>query len=465
MNRDVKTNKFRPLFLVALLLSALGACRSDHVRRAIDDRRSQLFEPGEMKGGAQADENATEETSGIQVPSLDSATLGDYTKYGLTMNAGVHSAFEKWRAAMERITQVTALPDPRFTFGQFVESVQTRTGPQENTFGLSQTFPWFGKLETRGEVQMQEANRLWAVVIGKQLAVELEIRSAFFEYAYLAQAVRITKENLVLLKRLEPVAQRKIQGGGGQDDLIRLQVEIGKVENEIETLQKFRQPLSTRIRAAINWPGSMLLPWPAKISDADRVYNIGTLKENLLRLNPELAALREEAEKHAKRAELANLDRWPDLTLGANYIATDNATMGGVAGSGDDPLLFTLSFNIPIQTRKYDAAEQEALASRAAAVAALAQKENDLFASLDLQAYKLDDAFRQVALYRDSLLPRARQALEVTEVAYRAGSASFTDLIDSQRVLLAFEKSSERARANYEQALAALKALCGGVIK
>ena len=101
----------------------------------------------------------------------------------------------------------------------------------------------------------------------------------------------------------------------------------------------------------------------------------------------------------------------------------------------------------------------------AGAIAALAQKENDLFASFDLAAYKLDDAFRQVALYRESLLPRARQALEVTEVAYRGGTATFTDLIDSQRVLLNFQTSDERSRANYEQALAAIEAICGEPIR
>ncbi len=460
--------RFSSVVGLLVLVSALGSCRSDGVSRAIESRRTQLFGPSgsqSIMGDSDGMHAEGEEVPQIQEPAAEAADLEIYTRYGLSKNAGLRSAFERWRSAMERILQVSTLPDPRFTFGQYIESVETRTGPQENTFALSQTFPWFGKLETRGEVQRQEANKRWAEVLAKQLAVELEIRDAFYEYSYLFEAVRITEDNLVLLKRLEPIAQRKIQGGGSQDDLIRLQVEIGKIENDVETLKKFRRPLSARLRAAMNWRGDNPLPWPKSKSKADQSFSLPMLKDRILKSNPDLLALHEEAEKQALRIELADLDRYPDFTLGANYIATDTARSSGVSGSGDDPFIFTLSFNIPIQRAKYDAAENEARAARAAAIASIRQRENDLFSSLDLQSYKLDDAFRQVALYRDSLLPRARQALEVTEVAYRAGTASFTDLIDSQRVLLTFDKAYERARANYEQALAAIEALCGEKIR
>lgn len=447
---------------LCLLIVSLTACRSTWIDEELDRRHRELY--GATRSNAAGRQTDVEDAS-PPPPSAEESDLASYLRYGLAMNAGLRAAFDKWRSAMEVIPQVTALPDPRFTFGQFVESIETRTGPQENTFGLSQTFPWFGKLEARGEVQAQEANRLWAIVTGRRLAVEREIRDAFHEYAYLAEAVRISEDNLALLKRLEPVVQRKIQGGAGQDDLLRLQVEIGKIENDLETLKKFRGPLSSRLRAVMNWRGSDLLPWPKRQEAIPRAVKTETLRGLLLQENPELAALREEVKKQAAAIELAELEGWPDFTLGANYIATDSARMSGVSGSGDDPLLFTLSFNIPIQRGKYDAAIREARAARASALGALRQKENDLFATLDLEAYKLDDAMRQIALYRDSLLPRARQALEVTEVSYRGGTATLTDLIDSQRVLLAFEKAFERARADYEQAVATLEALCGGRIR
>lgn len=449
--------------LLAALLTVLTACRSSWIDEEIGHRRSELF--GNQPETAAEARDPTDESMPQISPPDATASVSAYVRYGLVMNAGVRSAFDRWRAAMEVIPQITALPDPRFTFGQFVESVETRTGPQEQTFGLSQTFPWFGKLEARGNVQAQEANRLWAAVRGRQLAVEREIRDAYHEYAYLAEAVGITSDNLALLRRLEPVVQRKIQGGDGQEDLLRLQVEIGKIENDLQSLERFRNPLCGRLRAAMNWPGTELLPWPKQPDTPPREFPSDALRTLLVESNPDLEALRQEVRKHSAAIDLAELEGWPDVTLGANYIATDAARMAGVAGSGDDPLVFSLSFNIPIQRGKYDAAIREARAAKSAAIGALQQKENDLLASLDLEVYRLDEALRQIALYRDSLLPRARQALEVTEVSYRAGTASLTDLIDSQRILLAFEKAFQRARADYEQTIASLDALCGGRIQ
>jgi len=391
--------------------------------------------------------------------------LDVWVRQGILNNAGLRAAFEKWRAAMERIPQVTALPDPRFTFSYYVENVETRTGPQETAFGLSQTFPFFGKLETRGDIQAKEAERLWALLENQRLQVVEEIKNAYYEYAYLALAVRITEENLALLERLEPVVQRRIQGAGGQDELLRLQVEIGKIENDLDTLRKYRSPLSERLRAAMNRPGRDPLPWPEAKREDLPTLDKETLFQALERGNPELRALRLAIEREKERIDLAELDGLPDFTLGANYIQTGSARSPGANGSGDDPLIFSFSMNLPIWRSKYDAAVREAAAGRAAAISALVQRGNDLRARLDLEFYRYDDALRQVRLYELTLLPRARQALEVVETAYRAGRAGIIDLIDSQRTLLAFQLARERAGADGWQAMAALEALSGGDLR
>ena len=78
--------------------------------------------------------------------------------------------------------------------------------------------------------------------------------------------------------------------------------------------------------------------------------------------------------------------------------------------------------------------------------------------------FKLDDSFRQISLYKDTLLPRARQSYEVSLVSYRAGKISILDLIDSERSLLKFELSYWKANSAYEKSLADLEAICGGAI-
>jgi len=66
-----------------------------------------------------------------------------------------------------------------------------------------------------------------------------------------------------------------------------------------------------------------------------------------------------------------------------------------------------------------------------------------------------------VDLFRDTLVPKARQSLKATEAAFRAGNANFVDLVDAERVLLEFQLSQERALADQAQHVARLEMLVG----
>jgi len=82
---------------------------------------------------------------------------------------------------------------------------------------------------------------------------------------------------------------------------------------------------------------------------------------------------------------------------------------------------------------------------------------------VDLQTalYKLRNAQRQIDLYANILIPKAKQSVEVTQTAYSAEDASFLDLIDAERVLLNFQNGYYRSVADFGQALAAIEAKVG----
>ncbi len=401
-----------------------------------------------------------------QAPELgEGADLNTYIRYGLYHNPSIRAAFEWWRAAAARVPQVSALPDPRFSWAYFVEPIETRTGPQDNRFSLSQTFPWFGKLDQAGEVAARDAESMWWKVEARRVEVVREIRHAFFDYAYLARDIQITEDNLTLLNSLEPVIQRRIQAGASQVDLLQLQVEIGEMENTLQSLQQYRPALSARLSAALNHRTRNPLPWPELVEPEFLPVDQEALEDGLTNDNPELRELRERIRREESRERLADLEGWPDFTVGVDYFDTGEALLPGTPGSGDDPWAVTLSLNLPIFRGKYDAMVEEARRSSSAAHAELDDKGNALLAQLQMVLYGLDDAARQIALYSQSLIPRAEQSLRVTETAYRGGTATFLDLINGQRALLAFEQTYWRACKDYEQSLADLEALTGGELR
>jgi outer membrane protein TolC len=443
-----------------LLAGLLASCASDLDRPLVAERTRQLYRDSDRWTGSAA-------LSRREVlPKLDEdSDLETYLRFGLLNNPGLRAAFDRWRATLERIPQVTSLPDPTFSYSHFVEAVQTRTGPQRNRFGLSQAFPWFGKLRLRGEVAAMAAESEWFRVEARRLGLLREIKRTYFEYGYLAKAVRISEDNLQLLRRQEPVAQRKVAVGGRQDDLVRLQVEIGKVENHLESLRKRRPALSARLSAALNRHGSDLLPWPTLVEPAIKQLVVAELDSRVRQDNPELAALRQEILRAEQQRSLADLERYPDFSVGLTYLETGGALNPATPGSGDDPIGLNLGFNLPIWGGRYSAASREALRMEESVGNLLRDRINTLGADLRLVYFNLDDGARQLALFRDTLLPRAQQAFTVTETAYRGGTATLLEVIDSQRILLAFENSYWRGVSNYEQSLADLEAICGGEIR
>ncbi len=388
-----------------------------------------------------------------------------YLRAGLERNPGLRAAFEDWRAAARLVEWAAALPEPALSWTHFVEALETRTGPQRNRLGLTQPLPWPGKLEAKKKVAAARAALSWARALKKRAELVRDIEKAWYEYAWLGKAVEITRSNLDLLKLLEPVVQRRIQAGGSQAEVLRLQVEIGKVKNQLDSLEDSRPALSAALAALVGWEGRSLLPWPV-LEEAEPVrLDKEKLASLLFAKNPDLAVLGKDVERAGEEVGLAKMERYPDFLLGASWFQTGSARSPGVRGSGNDPWAFTVGVKIPLWAGKYRTEIRAAESSREASLGRLRDKRNQLYSSLELALYRERDAARRIALYRDSLVPRALRSYEVTRKAYEAGKADLLDTVDQQRLLLEFQLALWRARADLGKSLADLEALCGGEIR
>jgi outer membrane protein TolC len=389
-------------------------------------------------------------------------TLRDLLAYAETHNAGLRSAFERWTAALEQVPQSRALPDPKISYAWFLESVETRVGPQRQRFGISQTIPLFGKLGARGNVAIQASNMAAADFDRARLALRLRIMTLWNDYYYLGRAIETTQENVRLVTHLENVALAQYAAGRtSHASAIRAQVELGKLEDRLRTLRDQRSSLVAGLNAELDRPTRENIPWPDSIDSRSLPTSADSMQALLRQHNPQLMALRSRAARDSAEATLADKSAIPDLTIGAEYIETGPSTNPGTPDSGKDAALLMASINVPLWFGQYRAESAQADAQRAASAYALRQEETRLQAELERAHFEYRDAERRIELYAYTLLPKARQAFEVTEDAFTTGDASFLDLIDAQRTLLEFELSYERALADQSTRLAQLETLVG----
>ncbi|MHC5098024.1 MAG: TolC family protein, partial [Planctomycetota bacterium] len=135
-----------------------------------------------------------------------------------------------------------------------------------------------------------------------------------------------------------------------------------------------------------------------------------------------------------------------------------------VWGSGRDPIIAMVSFNIPLWGDSYRAGEQQARASMRATRQKKEQMQLDLSAQAADVLYQVAETRRKAALYENTLIPKGKEMVEVSESSYRAGGVDFLNLIDAQRKLLTFEVTYQRILTDHLQALAQLELLTGGQI-
>ena len=388
--------------------------------------------------------------------------LNDYLKEAAKNNPGLEASFHRWKAALEQIPQIKALPDPKFTYTYYIEQVETRVGPQEQLFGIAQTFPWLGKLKLKETAASEAAEAARQRYEQDKLNLFYRVKSTYFEYSYLAQAIDITKQHLILLQNIEEVSRARFKSGASQSAAVQAQVEIGKTEDRLRTLEALRLPLSANLNATLNRPQNSIIPWPQPPEPTRTAFTDAQAQQNLVDFSPELQQYKALIREGDAAVKLAKKARQPDVTLGLSYIQTADARMPGVSDSGNDPFMISVSINLPIWRSKLKAGEREAAHLRLAEEQQLSEAENRLAAALLKALFKFRDAERKVSLYRDSLVPKAEQALQVTRTNFESGGVSFTTLMDAERALLEFQLSLSRSLADREIHLAEIEILTGG---
>ena len=392
----------------------------------------------------------------------DPVELEDYLAFAAMHNAGLQVAFEQWRIAVEQVPQAKSLPDPKFTYGYFIEKVETRVGPQRNKLEIMQTFPWFGEIEARTDAAAAVAKAARKRYEAAKLKLFSEVKDAFYEYTYLARAIEIAKENLELIQHFEEVARTKyITAATGHPDVIRTQIELARLEDRLKMLEELRKPVVAGLNAVLNRQSLEMLPWPGKAELRTTEVSRDKMIELLRARNPELEALDFELQAARNRVDLAKKKFWPDVGVGVGWTDTGSAMNPGTSDSGKDPIILMFTMNLPIWREGYKAAELQAKANVRKASHQKKEAENTIIARAERSLYDFEDSDRKRKLYEDVLIPKSEELLGASETAYQAGTIDFLSLINAQQKLLEFQLYYERAMTDNQQELARLEMLVG----
>jgi outer membrane protein TolC len=291
-----------------------------------------------------------------------------------------------------------------------------------------------------------------------------EVQRAYYAY-YLAEvSIAVSRQSERLLRQIREVAAARYRAGAAtQQDVLRAEVQLYALTNEVITLEQRRATARARLNALMDRPVTAALPGPAPFDLAAVEWRLPAALDQALESNPRLAGLRERIGRDLEVIKLARLSYYPDLSLGFGYTGIASSGISPVA-TGDDTWNLALGFNLPIWWQRLRAHVLESNAQALASVEEYAEVRNMVSFEVQDALVKIDTEYRQAVLLRDLIVPRAWQTVEVSTSAYRAGDLEFTALIDNWRAWLDFSLRYHAALAQLEQRFADLQQLLGAQV-
>ncbi len=447
--------KLKVFILLSLCLFVGNKAYSQTELSSIKDAREEVSE---------IEANFDAESTLVNVNS--NSSLKDYLTLAAVNNPGLKSVFYKWKSDLEKTGYVGALPDPMIVYGYFIENAETRVGPQNQKFSLRQNIPWFGTLGDKKDVAFEMSNVSFKKFQAALLKLSYQVKSAYYDLYFLGKEIEITKENIELLLFWESVARTTYKVGLSQHpDVIKAQVELGKLEDRMLTLEDKVRPLKARLYAVMNISDTTDLQIPELIKFQEETAVDKNYIEQVLNNNPNLNAVKHLIAKEEHALQLANKSSLPNFTLGIDYIETGEALNPLLDESGKDPWIASVGINVPLWFGKNNSKKSEAKAKKRSAEYLLKDKENQLRAMTERIIFQHDDALRKVQLYRDGLLPKAEQSLNASYTSYQAGKADFLNVLDAQRQLLNFQLMLDRSKTNLAKRKAEIDMLTGIELK
>lgn len=384
----------------------------------------------------------------------------------LTNNPGLAALKSQAESLAALPEQAGAWPDPILSFNLVnvpLDSFSFREeGMTQYQLGLSQALPYPGKLNLRTQLAVQEARVAEADLAERRLQLIRDVRILWWNLYYLDRALTVIEPNRALLVQIINVAETRYQVGQGlQQDLLLAQLELSRLHDSAIRLHNRRENEEARLNVQLARPVITGIVLPAVVNeDLVAVAGLEELQRRAVNSRPLLLAQQRRVDAAQRRVALAEKDYAPDFKLAAIYGVRNGNNPDGSGRSDLGSLLF--SMNLPFNT---GAKQGRAVDQRNAEW--LQQKylwhnqRNQVTAEVRQATTDYQHAREQVDLFKQEIIPQARQTVEAMLAGYQAGKVDFLSLIRSQTTLYDYETEYWKVFSAANQALARLMAAAG----
>ena len=390
-------------------------------------------------------------TNTLRERELLSAVLRD--------NQMLKAALAKWEMMKARVPQARAWEDLRAGVDWRAErSVNVPPNSfMDQTAMLEQEVPISGKNRSRSRAATAEARAAFEDLRRIELDLIMRARSAYARLANGYAQLEVNRRNTELLNQFVQISRSRYEAGvATQADVLLAQTDAAKLLEAQADIERQISQEQSALNVLMNRLAQARLGQPSELVFTPQTLSLESLQRSAIALRPELRRAQSRIDAEKFRLELANRQWFPDPALNVKAQRYNSAAQ---AVSEVD---VGVSIPLPwLNWKKYSAGVLEAHKSVEDAERQFDAARVETLGLVRDQLKKIETSAKQYELYRDDILPLARQTIDATRTAYEASTGGFLELITARRTLQDAESSALNRLVEYAVAIAELDAIIG----
>lgn len=360
-------------------------------------------------------------------------------------------------AAAGRAIVEGAWEDPRAALRFERDGTRRLTTYSMAELEISQSLPLSGRNRARAGVARAEAREM----LGELPVRELDLLAAATETYY---ALATTEDEFATLDRnhdllagiRDNLKQRYEANRSPLSDLLAVEIELALLrERKLEIIGR-RDSARVRLNALMQRPVDAPLPRAVTPEIPQKMPVLAHFLEQARAHNPALALAATRTATTESRAAVARLNSRPDPEV--MFAVRKHNGSGRLINEYDTGIALSLPWANPRRNRAERAAAARAIEAARHEEAAAAQ---DVLGRVAAAWHALA-AFRDCCrLYRDTVIPLARQGVEAAQRSFAAGQIPLSEVLDAQRRLLEAETGYIERQREFFDGLVSLESATG----
>ena len=386
-------------------------------------------------------------------------SLTDAVSEALARNPDIAAAQRRYDAARQRPIQERSLPDPMISAGYNANGnpwpgAGLGTEPTSNIgFMVSQELPYPGKLPLRSSIASRDADAEFQQIEAARLSVTARVKQAYYRLAYAHAVTDVLTRNRALLDTLLKVSENRYTvGEAAQQDVIKAQTQLSILDLQLERVRQERATREGELNALLARPANT----PVGEPDAMQLTAFELSLDSLVAAAQAHAPMLRRDQIMIDRSQLA-------VDAARKDYKPDFALAGGYYYMGSMPTMYEFRFDVkvPLQRARRAAAVAEQLSTVEQARQTYDSTRLGLQGRIQEDFQMAATSVRLARLYRDTVLPQARLALESSVASYQTGRVDFLSVVTNFGTVLEYEMRYVDELASYHTAVSRLEEMTG----